>query len=326
MEILIVVAIWTVIVKRGVEDIWHQARGNTPHRYAAAKARRSSGAAGRYWGALKDDTFDGMLRRHNNRVGRRAERRSARPRPRGAMGRFFGTATLHARRSFWQRWDEGWTRREEKVRAKTTRPRPGQQTVPGEVVPNQDETQDGPQDGAQDGPENEMQDRPQDEAGPDPRTVPTPDGGTDLQDEDQPTDPGTDGEPSVPDQTPDSGPDNQTTTPLASTTTQEGTTTMTTTMPTGEVTGLEPAITFFEASADAFREQVIRTEQTLAALDGFDVSGPARAEAAASMEQSSAAAISSQKVADELKKHRVVAEAIDAVQGAGQREFYTAGR
>jgi hypothetical protein len=102
--------------------------------------------------------------------------------------------------------------------------------------------------------------------------------------------------------------------------------TMTTTIPTGEVVGLEQAITFFETSAQAYHTMVGSIEQTLAALDGFDVGGPARSEAASAMEQSAAAADSASRVAEELKKHRVVAEAIDTVQGAGQRDFYTSGR
>lgn len=138
MEILIVVAIWTVVVKRGVEDILHTARGGTPHRYAAAKARRQSGAAGRYWGALRDDTFEGMLRRHNERVARHAAGRptSKVARPRGAATQFFAGLFQDGRRAARRSWDDRWTRLDEKRRERSTRPRPDQETVPGEIVPN----------------------------------------------------------------------------------------------------------------------------------------------------------------------------------------------
>lgn len=372
MEILIVVAIMAVVTKRGVEDILHTARGGTPHRYTAAKQRRATGAAGRYWATLWEDTWTDMAAKHAERRGRRNSEPAPRvEKPRGAATQFFAGVGQDVRRGMRRSWDNGWTRLDERRRESATRPRPGQVTVPGTVVPNA-------QDGTQDGGEDETASRPQDDTRPDPVVVPTQDDKTDLQFGDDPTDPtgtkqcpechGTsitqdgiclacrdrqeqrnqhreahikdcrncDGHPNITIgslrhthdefcQAPDIlYTDDQPTAPLASTTTQEGPTTMTAT--TTEVNGLESGITFFEASAEACREQVIRTEQTLAALDGFDVSGPARTEAAAAMEQFSAAAESSRRVAEELKKHRVVAEAIDAVQGAGQREFYTAGR
>lgn len=380
MEILIVVAIMAVVTKRGVEDILHTARGGTPHRYTAAKQRKASGAAGRYWSTLWEDTWTDMAAKHAERRDQRLAGASPEPaakvgKPRGAATQFFAGLAQDGRRAARRSWEDGWTRLDERRRTKATRPRPGQVTVPGTVVPNaQDEDEDGrPQDGPQDG--------PQDEDRPDSAVVPTQDERTDLQFGDDPTDPtgtktcpechGTsitqdgiclacrnrqeqrnqhhdrevaikdcrncDGWPNITMgslrhthdeycQAADilfAEPDNQTTSPL--TTTQEGTT-MTTTIPTGEIAGLEPAIDFFEASANAFREQAVRIEQTLATLDSLEVSGPARAAAASSMEQSQSSAGSMTLVAEELKKHRVVAEAIDATPGAGKREFYTAGR
>jgi hypothetical protein len=186
MELVLIVLVWTVVVKRGVEDLIHAARGNTPHRYAAARTRRSSGAAGRYWRTLRDDTFDDLLKRHTERRDRRAAGQSSgAARPRGAATQYFAGVFQDWRRAARRSWDAGWVRADEKRREKRTRPRPGQVTVPGTVVPNRDETQDERRDGGQD----ETQDRPRDEDGTDPRTVPTPDGGTDLQFGDDPTDP-----------------------------------------------------------------------------------------------------------------------------------------
>lgn len=338
MEMLIIVAIWTVVVKRGVEDIWHTARGGTPPRLAAAKQRRKSGAAGRYWGALWDDTFEDLLGQHKARRARRTAAPSKVDRPRGAATQYFAGLFQDGRRAARRSWESGWTRLDEKRREKSTRSRPGQQTVPGTVVPNQDETQD----------------RPQDEDRPEPRTVPNPDGGTDLQFGDDPTDPtgtkqcpechGTginqDGgicdscrdrqeqrnqhhedQQTGPDST---GPDNQTSTPLASTTTQEGTTTMTATAT--EVVGLDSAIRFCEDSARAYRAQVQAIEHTQAAIVAGGVTGPAAAAFAAAMEQSNSAAMSMEAAAVEFKSHKQVQEAYNAANGAGTREFVLNGQ
>jgi hypothetical protein len=224
MEILIVVAIWTVVVKRGVEDILHTARGGTPPRLAAAKARRSTGAAGRYWSALWDDVWTDL---HNRHVAKRANP----DRPRGA-------ATV-----FWSNlWRDGWVSAERRRQRRTARPRPGQETVPGEVVPNAEDgeppmyVKDGRSWGNCDtcgqrmvllphqttcawctyqrsggdsnpdamrrtvdeanrwtagpGPSQDGDgDRPQDGDGPEPHVVPDEDGGTDLRFGDDPTDP-----------------------------------------------------------------------------------------------------------------------------------------
>lgn len=325
MEIVLIVLVWTVVVKRGVEDILHSARGNTPHRYAAAKARRQSGAAGRYWRTLRDDTFEDLLKRHNERrVRRDAPRSSSVPRPRGAATQYLAGLFQDGRRAARRSWDAGWTRADERRRAKTTRPRPGQQTVPGVVVPNRDERQDGTEDRPQDGAQDERQDRPEDEARPDRQ---------DEQDEDGTTD---QDEPIVPldrDDDPWIGTsneqDNQTTTTpegdiQGSPDTQEGTTTMTAT--TTEVTGLSQTIRFCEDSASAFRAQAQATEQTVAAINAGDVSGPAAAKLAHAMELSLAAAEAMDQAAAEFRPHLGIQEQYNANPGAGTREFVTAGQ
>ena len=297
MEILIVAMIMTVVVKRGVEDVWHTARGGTPPRLAAAKARRQSGAAGRYWGQLWDDTWSDLLTRHN-------DRRSpvASSRPRGAARVFLSNL-----------WRDGWVAAERRRSSKATRPRPGQQTVPGTVVPN---AEDRPEDGDRDGTGTVPQDEP--------TSVPDEDG-TDLQDgtavpeQDQDED-----EQDDPDSGPDSGPDQDITPPATPTT--EGPTTMSITVPTGEVTSLAQTIRFCEDSAQAYRAQAHAIEQTEASLSAADVSGPARIAFAVAMDQSMSAADAMTEAANEFKKHLVVTEAYDAVQGAGTREFVTGGR
>lgn len=164
MEILIVVMLMTVVVKRGVEDVWHTARGNTPPRYAAASARKKSGAAGEYWSQLWDDVWTDASEK------RAARRASSSPspvsRPRGAATQFFAGLAQDGRRAAGRSWEKGWVRLDEKRRERATRPRPETVTVPGTVVPNM-----------------------QDEDGDGPRVVPNEDGGTDLTFGDDPTDP-----------------------------------------------------------------------------------------------------------------------------------------
>jgi hypothetical protein len=291
-------------------------------------------------------------------------------RPRGAATSFWAGWLQDRRQSARRRWSEGWTGLDEKRRERASRPRPGQVTVPGTVIPNA-----------------------QDEDGPEPRIVPDGDGGTDLRFGDDPHDPtgvsscpkchGTvlvDGEiclscrdrqeqrnqhhdqegPALdcrnckvgdasyshtfddyciyPDLNPtagmtiseadewdreQSGPDSDRT---SNPTTTEGTTDMTTTIPTGEVTSLSQTIRFCEDSAQAYRAQVHAIEQTQATLSAEEVSGPAADAFAAAMEQSHSAAASMEVAAEEFKKHLVVQEAYDAVQGAGTKRFITAGR
>ncbi|MFC5268483.1 hypothetical protein ACFPJ1_40795 [Kribbella qitaiheensis] len=345
MEILVVVAIMSVIVKRGAEDIIHTARGGTPPRYAAASARRKSGAAGRYWGQLWDDAWDDLSQRHAaKKAGRSSSPAPASAsRPRGAATQFFAGLGQDAGRGIRRSWDRGWVRADERRRARATRPRPGQVTVPGQVVPN-------------------APSRPQDEdrPAPDPHVVPTEDG-ADLRFGDDPTDPtgvrgcpechGTsvvDGEICLscrdrqeqrnqhhedqtapdypPDYVPDYVPDNQTTTPLASTTTQEGTT-MTTTIPTDtEIIGLDPAIDYCGTTVQACNAMVHSLEQTEAAIIAGGVSGVATAAFANARELFGQIASIMGGAGQEFIAHKRVQEAYDATPGAGTKEFLTAGR
>lgn len=361
MEIVIVVAIWTVMVKRGVEDILHTARGGTPHRYTAARKQGSSGAWGRYWRTLSDDTAADLLKRHNDRRDRRA---SGSPRPRGAAATFFANRW----RAAWERADEkranpskrtvrsrldrrvmpirflswrlhNWFKRkaEPVVNWWDEKPCPGQETVPGEVVPN-----------AEDGGRDEQRDRPQDETEDRPRPEPAP---VPEEDEDETGDQDEDQQDDEPPSCPKCGTD-MTTAPnigdpmsydgkgiyrcprcdykirrSPETTddfTQEGPTTMTAT--TTEVVGLDSAIRFCEDSARAYRAQIQAIEQTQAALAAGEVTGPAAETFSQAMEQSSQAAASMDAAAAELLRHKQVQEAYLANQGAGNRDFILAGQ
>jgi hypothetical protein len=351
MELLIVVAIWTVVVKRGVEDIIHTVKGGTPPRYAAAKARRKSGAAGRYWGQLWDDTWDDMSRRHAERRGRRLAPSSSSSRPRGAATQFFAGLFQDGRRAARRSWDGGWTRLDERRREKSTRPRPGQQTVPGTVVPNRP-AQDGDEtitinDERQDDSRPRDEDRPQDDTGPGDGTeeIIRPDAsvrdcrncttrhwydqyclivtddpwigeGTNGQDEPE----------SVPDYPPDFGPD-QTSSPPASTTTQEGTTTMTTTMPTDtEVVSLNKAIEYSESTARVAAEMVNSIDFTESSLAAGGVTGVAVAEFTSAKEGFGSIAAAMTRAAAEFKAQLAIQEAYDAHPGAGSKEFIMGGR
>lgn len=261
MEIVVVAWLMTVVLKRGVEDIIHTARGGTPPRYAAASARRRSGAAGRYWAQLWDDVW-------NDKTAKRAARRagsspSSVARPRGAATQFFAGLLGDGKRAVGRSWDRGWSRLDEKRRERATRPRPGQRTVPGTVVPN-----------AQDEDETE-------------RTV-TPDGsardcrncigrhwhdqyclvvgddpwiGEDEQDEPNPV--------------PDSGPDSlippEWLQGPALTTTQEGTTIMTTTIPAGETTGVATGAAYCDQMATLFEESRSSLESAIASLKDMEI-------------------------------------------------------
>lgn len=333
MEIVILVAIWSVMVKRGVEDIIHAARGNTPHRYTAARKPAKSGAWGRYWRTLSDDVAADLLDRHN----RNRERRTSQP-PKPTLAdrwKYGRMAFRYARWNAHNRFKRAWAKRDEKRRARTDRTSPEPQTVPGEVVPNWDggryERQDEHQDDAQD--------RPEDEPGPDIQ-----DGqdetGTGDQDEQPiaPSDQQDDeyGKPMQDDirwhsrttigdlkraeqgeRTSDEHTANRTTT-------QEGTPTMTAT--TTEVVGLSQTIRFCEDSAAAFRAQAQATEQTAAAVAAGDVSGPAAAKLAHAMELSLAAAAAMDEAAAEFRPQLGIQEQYNANPGAGTREFVTAGQ
>lgn len=351
MEIVIVVAIWTVMVKRGVEDIWHTARGGTPPRLAAAKARRSTGAAGRYWSALWDDVWTDLHRKH---VAKRANP----DRPRGA-------ATV-----FWSNlWRDGWVSAERRRQQRTTRPRPGQETVPGVVVPNaQDE--DRPQDGDRPDPqpvpdedENEDETRDQDEDQQDDEPPSCPKCGTDMTTAPNIGDPMSydgkgiyrcpscdykirrspndltqdeDGYEQYLGQRPPADPDEFI--PVADMTedqfaryqqnhpTQEGPTTMTTTIPTGEVVGLSDTIKFCEGSAEAFRAQVHATELTIAAVAAGGDTSPGAAKLSTAMELCTAAAAAMDEAAVEYKSQVGIQEQYNANPGAGDRDFILAGQ
>jgi hypothetical protein len=354
MEIVIIVAIWSVMVKRGVEDLIHAARGNTPHRYTAARKSGSTGAWGRYWRTLSDDTAADLLDRHN---AKRAQRDIHASRPEEATGPMravlrdaWGDCVRYARAT----WRHGWDKVAQRQQRRRLRPRPGQQTVPGTVVPNQDERHDRPQDGGQD------------ESRPEPRIVQDEDGTTDLKFGDDPTDPtGTKGCPecggtlitqdgvclSCRDRQEQRNqhhedqerpvPDLSHLTPGAQAyerwnqrkideltasrnTTQEGPTTMTAT--TTEVTGLSQTIRFCEDSAAAFRAQAQATEQTVAAVAAGDVSGPAAAKLSHAMELSLAAAEAMDEAAAEFRPQLSIQEQYNANPGAGTREFVTAGQ
>lgn len=338
MEIVIIVAIWTVMVKRGVEDIWHTARGGTPPRLAAAKARRSSGAAGRYWSTLRDDTFDDMLSKHNARRARRQANPST-PRPRGAATQFFAGWLQDGRRAAGRKWESGWTRADEKRREKATRPRPGQETVPGEVVPNE---QDG---NGRDG--DERQDRPQDETEDRPRPEPTP-----VPDED-----GTSGQDEDEDEEPPSCPKCLTTMTTApnigdpmsydgkgiyrcpscdykirrspETTddfTQEGTP-MTTTIPTDtEVVSLNKAIEYSESTARVATEMISSIDFTQANLASGGVTGIALDEFSTAKENFGSIATAMERAASEFKAQLAIQEAYNANPGAGTKDFIMGGR
>jgi hypothetical protein len=339
IEMMIIAAI---VAKVGLDsagkfavDVGFGVRGKASPRLTQARARRTPGAASRYFSELWDDAWSDASKK---RAARRQGQASS-SRPRGAATSFWANWLQDGRRAAGQSWERGWVRLDEKRREKATRPRPGQVTVPGTVVPNvQDETEDGPVF------------RP----GPEPHVVPTEDGRTDLRFGDDPDDPtgvsscpecgGTsiteDGiclscrdrqeqrnqhwdEQDEPDSVPDYVPDFD---PSPATPTTEGPTTMTTTMPTGEVTSLSQTIRFCEDSAQAYRAQVHAIEQTQATLAAEEVSGPAAAAFSSAMEQSHAAAASMEVAAGEFRKHLVVLEAYDAVQGAGTKQFVTGGR
>jgi hypothetical protein len=113
-------------------DGFFAARGMESPRLAGARKRRPRGAASRYWSEVWDDTWTGWS-------AKRAEKRAGQAspsRPRGAATSFWAGWLQDRKRAARKSWDDEWTRLDEKRREKATRPRPGQQTVPGKVVPN----------------------------------------------------------------------------------------------------------------------------------------------------------------------------------------------
>jgi hypothetical protein len=333
IEMMIVAAIVSSMTLRVAGNVavdgFFAMRGQESPRYTRAKARRTPGAATRYWSEVWDDVWTGMS-------ARRAARKSARsaaPRPRGAATSYWAGWWQDRTRAAGRRWEDGWVRLDEKRREKATRPRPGQVTVPGTVLPN-------------------VQDEDENRPGPEPRVVPTDDGGTDLRFGDDDTDPtgvsscpecgGTvlvDGEICLTcrdrqeqrnqhhddNSGPDSGPDNDTPSPATPTT--EGTPTMTTTMPTDtEVTSLNKAIQYSESTAHVAREMVNSIDFTVASLAAGGVTGVAVAEFTAAKEGFGSIAAAFERAAKEFKDQLAIQEAYNANPGAGSKEFIMGGR
>lgn len=141
MELVLVVAIWSVIVKKavvdGAVDFAYAVRGKPSPRWGAKSRWRPDGAASRYFSQLWSDSWDDALKKHSERRERRQSPTTPGvEKPRGAATQFFAGWWQDRARSVRRRWEQGWTAADEKRRARTTRPRPGQQTVQGKVVPN----------------------------------------------------------------------------------------------------------------------------------------------------------------------------------------------
>lgn len=348
MELLLVVAVLSWVVKNGVTDLIYSGasavcavRGKPSPTWGRKSRVRLDGAASRYFSQLWNDSWEGALAKHQARRGLSS---AAPDKPRGAATRFFAGLAQDGRRAAGRSWERAWDRADERRRARASRPRPGQQTVPGTVVPNRDETQDGPQD----------------EARPDPIVV-TVEDGTDLQFGDDPTDPtGTKQCPecggtsitedgiclSCQDRQEQRNQHHDEANPLAHLTpgaqayeamnqrlinehvakqhpSQEGIPTMTA---TSEVVGLTDIIRFCDDSAGAYRAQAHATERAAAAAAAGGVTGPAAAKLAHAMELANAAATAMDEAAAEFKPHLGIQEQYNANQGAGTREFVTSGQ
>lgn len=356
IEMLLLAMILAKVVQNGVVDIAFAVRGKPSPRLAPRRAKRAEGAAYSYFSDLWNDTWDDARVKHS---ARRASRQdpAVSGKPRGAATVFFGGLFEDGRRRARRSWDGAWERADEKRRERATRPRPGQETVPGEVVPNA-----------------QGEDRPQDGDGPEPRVVPDEDGRTDLRFGDDPTDPtGTkqcpecrgavvvEGEvcPScllrqqqrnehwdqqdegdgyeqylgqrapadpnefipVADMTEDQFARYQQDHP-----TQEGPT-MTTTIPTDtEVTGLDPAITYCDTTVQACTAMQHSLEHTEAAIAAGGVTGVGSQAFAQAKELFGQIATIMQGAGQEFVAHKAIQEAYDANPGAGTREFVTGGR
>lgn len=335
MEMLLLAMVLGWVVKNGVKDLVHTGataicavQGKpAPAWGSRRRMKRPEGAATRYFRELWNDSWDSALARHKER---NARRDVAGPADAGRVSSsLFRGNFRDALRFTHRRWHATWIRLKI-LRNLKNRPRPAQDTVPGEVVPNREEAH------------RETRDRPQDETGPDPGTEQDEDGTTDQDEPIVQPDPSQRDCRNCTDRhwhdqyclyvgddpwigTADNQDDNQTTAPLASTTnTQEGPITMTAT--TAEVVGLDSAIRFCEDSARAYRAQMEAIEQTQAALAAGDVTGPAAENFSQAMEQSNLAAASMDAAAAELLRHKQVQEAYLANQGAGTRDFILAGQ
>jgi hypothetical protein len=282
-------------------DGFFAARGMESPRLAGARKRRPRGAASRYWSEVWADAWTGASAK---RAARRANPGSP-ARPRGAATSFWAGWLQDQRQAARRRWNEGWTGLDEKRREKASRPRPGQVTVPGTVVPN-------------------AEDRPE------PRPVPTED---DMPvrpaDHDEPTEPiQQDGDQSVPDYVPDYvpdfGPDNDVTPPATPTT--EGPT-MTTTMPTDtEVVSLNKAIHYSESTARVATEMIYSIDTSQSNLAAGGVTGIAIESFASAKESFGTIAAAMERAAAEFKDHLAIQEARIANPGAGSDEFIMADR
>lgn len=138
MEMLILAMVCAYVVKNGAVDVIHALKGQTSPRRQAARSRVPNGAATKFFSQLWHDSWDDALTRHNQR--RAGQRPQPRPdKPRSAARVFWSGVGQDARRAARRRWDQGWVSLDEKRRERATRARPGQQTVPGQVVPDGDE-------------------------------------------------------------------------------------------------------------------------------------------------------------------------------------------
>lgn len=353
IEMLIVAMILSgVTIKaagNAVVDGAFAVRGKESPRLKNAKARswspkRPSGPAFRYFSQLWADSWEQRLTKHNAKVA------GGRPdKPRGAARVFWSGVGQDVRRAGLRKWDQGWTRLDEKRRSRSTRVPDGTDVVPGEVVPEPPVPAE---------PEPVLRDQPDGGTEPQPGTTREDKdgpgacascGGTVLtdgalcsvctyrmqqerryQDHDQQEQPVT---PSLDHLTPGaqaynrwSERKNDEHTDRMQHPIQEGTPIMTATMPTTEVVGLDQAISYCEASAVAHREQIVVIERTMAALDAGDVSGPAAGFLATAMDANATCQSAMESAAAELKRQKTIQEAYDAVQGAGTREFVTGGR
>lgn len=93
--------------------------------------------------------------------------------------------------------------------------------------------------------------------------------------------------------------------------------------PMSEVAGLRSAIAFAAGSAASARQAVTQTEAAVSALMSGGTSGPALSGLQQAMENLTTTASSFDVAAAELRNHLQVAEAYEANQGAGNREFVT---
>lgn len=334
MEMLLLAMILAKVVQNGVVDIAFAVRGKPSPRWGSKRRWRADGSASRYFGQLWNDSWDDALTKHSERRARRQTPATS-SKTRTPAGQFFAGLVQDAGRSVRRKADEAFVRADEKRRSRTIRSRPGQDTVPGEVVPNRDGGQDG------------RQDRPQDETGPDPRTgkdedettgQDEPDSSRQDEDEEPPPCPkcGTTmttalniGDPMSYDgkgiyRCPSCDYKIRRSPEPTDDTTQEGTIDMTAT--TTEVVGLSDTIRFCEDSAAAYRAQAQATERTQAAIEAGGVTGTASQMFASAMENCNAAASAMDEAAAEFKQHLGVQEQYNANPGAGTREFVTAGQ